>query len=158
MYSCPACGADKVASLDRCHCGTDLTLLRKLAAIPDAWFNRGLEALAAGRRGLALEWLSACCVARPTDGEARRTSIKVWAQLGCFEEARDALDRAAELEPDDPELREIRQALESAQAVASAPRSAGKTGDGGKSARTNRSKGAKLPATKHKRRRKQGSR
>jgi regulator of sirC expression with transglutaminase-like and TPR domain len=88
-----------------------LSLLQRLDAVADAWFNRALEALAAGAPGRALEWLSACCAARPTDAAARRAQAKVWAQLGHWEEARDALERAAAIEPDVPELEAIRQAL-----------------------------------------------
>jgi len=112
MYSCPACGKEGVAGRATCSCGADLTLLECLDAVPDAWFNRAVEALSAGRRGAALEWLAACCAARPTDAAAQRALAKVWAQLGHPAEARAALDRAAEIEPDAPELAELRQALE----------------------------------------------
>ena len=111
MYSCPACGTDDVVRRAVCTCGADLTLLRRLDEVADAWFNRALTAAAEGQTGRALEWLSACCVARPTDAAARRAQAKVWAQLGRWNEARDALERAAELEPDAPELAALRQAL-----------------------------------------------
>jgi tetratricopeptide (TPR) repeat protein len=112
MYSCPACGTEDVAARANCLCGADLTLLRRLDEIADAWFNRGLEAASAGAPGRALEWLSACCVARPTDAAARRAQAKVWAQLGCRAAAEDALARAAAIEPDAPELAVLRQALQ----------------------------------------------
>ncbi len=112
MYNCPACGEGEVTGRTRCRCGADLALLQQLDAVADGWFNRGLEALAAGRPGEALEWLSACCAARPTDAAARRAQAKVWAQLGHFAEARVALERAAALDPDAAELRAFREALE----------------------------------------------
>ena len=111
MYSCPACGAEEVAGRSRCECGADLTLLQHLDAIADAWFNKALDALKEGAHGRALEWLSACCAARPTDAAARRAQAKVWAQIGRPNEARDSLERAAELEPDSPDIAQIRDAL-----------------------------------------------
>jgi len=115
MYSCPACGADDVEGRTVCRCGADVTLLQRLDSIADAWFNRALEALAEGRAGRALEWLSACCAARPTDAAARRAQARVWAQLGRYREALDALERAAELDPTAAELPSIREALDEAQ-------------------------------------------
>lgn len=112
MYSCPACGTADVAARTTCLCGADLTLLRRLDEVADIWFNRALEAAAAGAPGRALEWLSACCVARPTDAVARRAQAKVWAQLGCWAAAEEALSRAAAIEPDAPELAALRQALQ----------------------------------------------
>ena len=82
MYSCPACGAEDVAGRAACRCGADLSLLLRLDGIADAWFNRGLEALAEGAPGRALEWFAACCVARPTDAAARLALARVWPQLG----------------------------------------------------------------------------
>lgn len=114
MYCCPACGADDVANQSVCRCGADLALLQQLEVLADVWFNRALEALKNGAPGAALEWLSACCAARPTDAPARRAQARVWAQLGRLPEACAALDRAAEIEPDAPEVEEIRQALRSA--------------------------------------------
>jgi len=114
MYNCPACGAAEVAGLSVCRCGADLALLQRLNALADVWFNRALEALAAGTPGRALEWLSACCAARPTDAAARRAQAKVWAQLGRWDEARDALDRAALIEPDAGNLAAIRATFEDA--------------------------------------------
>jgi tetratricopeptide (TPR) repeat protein len=112
MYSCPACGAVNVADLLTCRCGADLSLLQGLDALVDAWFNRALEALASGETGRALEWVSACCVARPTDAAARRVQAKIWAQLGCWNEARAALEQARLIEPDASETNEIEQALQ----------------------------------------------
>ena len=119
MYSCPACGAEGVANRSACRCGADLSLLQSLDSITDAWFNRALEALAEGAPGQALEWLSACCVVRPTDAAARRAQARVWAQLGLLQEAQDALDRAAAIVPDAPELADIQQALEEARGAQS---------------------------------------
>jgi Flp pilus assembly protein TadD len=110
-YSCPACGADVAVDQVRCACGADLSLLVGLSAVADAWFNRGLEALAAGDPARALEWLAAACTARPTDAGALRALARVWAQLGHVGAARAALARAAALEPDDPNLAELKRVL-----------------------------------------------
>ena len=110
MYSCPTCGADATPNVT-CHCGADLTLLQRLDAVPDAWYNRALEALAEHAPGRALEWLSACCAARPTDARARLAQAKVWAQLGCRAEARDALERAAAIDPTLSGIEQLRAAL-----------------------------------------------
>jgi predicted Zn-dependent protease len=112
MYTCPACGAEDVSNQPVCRCGADLSLLQRLDAVADAWFNRALEALADHHPGRALEWLSASCAARPTDVAARRAQAKVWAQLGRLSEARDSLGRARDIEPDEPELAEIESALQ----------------------------------------------
>ncbi|GEM_PF-1369875 len=112
MYSCPACSAMDLEGRETCACGADLSLLAGLEAVSDAWFNEGLRALSEGARGRALEWFSAACAARPTDAAARRAQAKVWAQLGRWDEALDALDRAAVIEPDADELNAIRQAIE----------------------------------------------
>jgi predicted Zn-dependent protease len=112
MYSCPECGAEEVASRATCVCGADLVPLQRLDSVADAWFNRALESLAGGATGRALEWLSASCAARPTDVAARLAQAKVWAQLGHCDEARDALERAAAIDPDAAELEIIRTALD----------------------------------------------
>lgn len=117
MYSCPACGTEGKRDLFRCSCGADLALLEQLEGVADAWFNRALAALAEDRPGRALEWLAACCAARPTDAAAGRALARVWAQLGCWDQAADALDRAAALDPDAPETAELRQALATARAA-----------------------------------------
>ncbi|MCI0582003.1 MAG: tetratricopeptide repeat protein, partial [Chloroflexi bacterium] len=96
-------------------CGADLSLLADLDAVADAWFNEALKALAAGAPARALEWLAASCAARPTDAAVLRALARVWAQLGHPGAARDALDRAAEIEPDDPDLEGLRQALRDAE-------------------------------------------
>jgi len=114
MYSCPACGAGDVSNRAACACGADLSLLQRLDSVADSWFNRALDALAEQQPGRALEWLSACCVARPTDAAAARAQAKVWAQLGRWEEAGAALERAAALDPDAPELEDIRHAIQHA--------------------------------------------
>jgi tetratricopeptide (TPR) repeat protein len=100
-----------MAGLSACRCGADLTFLRRIDAVADAWFNRGLEAMAAGSAGRAVEWLSACCAARPADAAARRAQARAWARLGCLAEAREALEIAAEAEPDSADLPALRAAL-----------------------------------------------
>jgi tetratricopeptide (TPR) repeat protein len=88
-----------------------LTLLERLDSVSDAWFNRALEFLQEGNLGRALELFAACCAARPSDASALRALAKVWGHLGRFDEAQDALQRAAAIDPDAPELGEIRRAL-----------------------------------------------
>ncbi len=116
MYSCPACGAQAAERADTCRCGADLSLLRGLEAVPDAYFNRALKALADGQPGRALEWLAACCATRPNDAAAARALAKVWAQLGHPAEAQAALDRARVIEPDAPEAAAIQQVLDALSA------------------------------------------
>jgi hypothetical protein len=103
-YSCPACKRDGVGGQTRCTCGADLEVLCRLDELADHWFNAALAALAAGRPGLALEWLAACCKARPTDAPAHYALAKVWAQLGHVPEAEAALACARDLDPGAPEL------------------------------------------------------
>jgi predicted Zn-dependent protease len=111
MFSCPACGSQDVAGRTVCKCGADLSLLDRVEQVADAWFNRALEELAAGHEGRALEWLSACCAARPNDAEARRAQGKVWARMGRWTEALDSFDRAEALDPGQPETSALRMAV-----------------------------------------------
>jgi tetratricopeptide (TPR) repeat protein len=111
MYSCPCCGAESAADRSKCPCGADLSLLARLDGVADAWFNEGLQALERGARGRALEWVSACCAARPTDAAARLVQARLWGQLGLWAEASDALERAAAIDPTLPELTAVREAL-----------------------------------------------
>jgi tetratricopeptide (TPR) repeat protein len=111
LYSCPACGADQTPGSPRCRCGADLRLLQQLDSLADAWFNRALTALADGSPGRALEWLAAACAARPDDFPARLALARVWAQLGRPTEAADALERAAALDPDAPEVAALREII-----------------------------------------------
>lgn len=113
--TCPACSTEIPAHATRCGCGADVTLLRQLDGLPDAWFNRALEALANGEPGRALEWLAGTCVARPTDAAALRALARVWAQLGHPREALAAWERAAELEPIPPEDRGLDRRLRTAK-------------------------------------------
>jgi tetratricopeptide (TPR) repeat protein len=59
-----------------------------------------------------MEWLSACCVVRPNDAEARLVQARVWAQLGRRAEALDSLDRAAAIDDEPAELQALRRKLE----------------------------------------------
>ncbi|MCU0880713.1 MAG: tetratricopeptide repeat protein, partial [Pirellulaceae bacterium] len=111
MFTCPACGAEPPDRGDACRCGADLSLLRSLDAVPDAWFNRALEELAQNRPGRALEWLAACCTARPNDAAALRALAQVWGQLGHPAEAEDALRRSAAIDPDHPQVKLIHDAV-----------------------------------------------
>ena len=111
MYSCPACNAPDIGGRSVCHCGADLSLLRSLEALPDVWFNEALRHLDAGRPGRALEYLAACCTARPTDAAALRVLAQAWLLLDRWREAGDALRRASELEPDAPGLPRLQAAL-----------------------------------------------
>jgi hypothetical protein len=108
MYSCPACGFDRVEGLSRCRCGADLSLLAELDATVDAWFNAGLDALGAGDTGGALEWLAAYAKARPTDAAGPAVLARLWLQLGHPDFALRCLDRAAELELETPERSALR--------------------------------------------------
>lgn len=119
MYSCPVCDNNDVVGQATCSCGTDLTLLRHLDAAIDAWFNRGLAALAACRKGEALEWFSACCIARPTDAEAHRLRGEVWIELDHTPEARAALERAETLDPGSLKLAPLREAIAIAETKSS---------------------------------------
>lgn len=116
MYNCPACGIEDVAQDTNCRCGADLSLLLQLDSLADLWFNRALGELRDNAPGRALEWLSAACAVRPADAAARRAQARLWAQLGRYGEARDALARSAELEPDAPELVAIVAALNDEEA------------------------------------------
>ena len=111
MMTCPACGKQSSGNSTTCSCGADLTLLVCLEGQCDAWFNRALAALAEGELGRAVEWLSACCAARPSDAAAWRALARVWSRLGRWDDAGRAVERAAEVEPDAPDLETIRQAI-----------------------------------------------
>jgi tetratricopeptide (TPR) repeat protein len=121
MFSCPACGAEGAPGRERCPCGADLSLLATLDALPGIWFNRGLAALERGAPGEALEWLSACCAARPNDAEARLAQAKVWARLGHLAEARAALERAEALDATALGLAPLHAFLEESDGSAAAP-------------------------------------
>ncbi|MCD4786504.1 MAG: hypothetical protein K8T10_21975 [Candidatus Eremiobacteraeota bacterium] len=113
MYSCPACGKEDVTGQITCiRCGTDLSLLKTLDSVADAWFNRALKEIDDGNSGRAIQWLSACCAARPMDAEALRIRAKVWGMLGHWKEARYSLEEAREIDPDALELKEIESALQ----------------------------------------------
>jgi tetratricopeptide (TPR) repeat protein len=97
MYDCPACGAAVAAGAAACRsCGADLGLLRAIDAVPDAWFNRGLDAIAAGHPGRAVEWFAAACAAKPGDSRLWLALARAWARLGRPAEALGALSRAVD--------------------------------------------------------------
>ncbi|MGB3975438.1 MAG: tetratricopeptide repeat protein [bacterium] len=121
MFQCPSCNSEVKENSFICpSCNADLSLLIKLGGLSDAWFNRALEELNNGKIGRALECLSACCVANPNDAIALRALAKVWAQLNCWQESLDALDRASSIDPETPELEEIRSAVRDAQSTKTA--------------------------------------
>jgi tetratricopeptide (TPR) repeat protein len=107
MFRCPACGIEVKPEWMVCNCGASLGLLRQLESVADAWYNRGLSELSAGRIGEALNWFSASCAARPTDAEARLAQAKVWGQLGHWPECARAVQRAREIDPTLPGLEEL---------------------------------------------------
>lgn len=111
MYACPACKTEDVAGQERCRCGADLSLLVRLQALADIWFNRALVAHAQGQHARALELLSACCVVRPDDAEARIVQAQVLAHLGRWQEACEAVHTARDIDPDRVELPSLETAL-----------------------------------------------
>ncbi len=111
MFRCPACGIEVQKDWVVCVCGASLLLLHRLEAVADAWYNRGLEELSAGRLGEALAWFSACCAARPTDAEARLAQARVWGQLGHWPECARAAQLAREIDPSLDGLPELEQLL-----------------------------------------------
>lgn len=111
MFNCPVCGSEVKADRAKCHCGTDLSFLIRIDCLADAWFNQALLELDRGFPGRALEWLSACCIAQPSDVDARIALSKVWTQLGCLDEALDSLKRVEQLAPDRKEVEDIRECI-----------------------------------------------
>jgi len=112
MFRCPACGVEVQKGWIVCTCGASLGLLRQMEAVADAWYNRGLQELSAGRPGEALAWFSACCAARPTDAAARLAQAKVWGQFGHWSECARAAQRAREIDPTLPGLQELEQLIQ----------------------------------------------
>ena len=115
MYTCPSCGQKVDTSSVFCGCGADLSLLHSLDALADAWLNRALSAVSRRSPGLALEWLSAACAARPSDSQARLALAKVWARLGHLKEARHSLSLVRLNDPGNPGIAPIEKALRDAQ-------------------------------------------
>ena len=73
---CPFCASEVLGGDPVCACGVDLSVLVYLDQLPDHWFNRTLEANAKGELGVALEYISACCVFRPHDAAAEFRSAR----------------------------------------------------------------------------------
>jgi tetratricopeptide (TPR) repeat protein len=111
VYLCPACKTDDVSGKDRCRCGADLSLLQRLSALVDAWFNRALELHAQGQSSRALELLAACCVVSPNDAEARIVQAQILAGLGRRQEAREVLQIARDIDPGQADLASLKAAL-----------------------------------------------
>ncbi len=111
MYHCPSCGRSAQPGRAACECGADLTLLATLDAMADAWFNRGVGALAEGNSGRAVEWFAASAAARPDDVEALLALALSWARLDRPREALSSLDRAAEKDATHPDIKPLRDAL-----------------------------------------------
>jgi tetratricopeptide (TPR) repeat protein len=123
VYICPACKAEDVDGKEQCRCGTDLSLLQRLSALADVWFNQALVLHAQGHYGRAVELLSACCVVRPEDAEARIVQAQVLAHLGRWPEAQHAVRIAQEIDPSRPELPALETALAEAMEASSLPAS-----------------------------------
>lgn len=112
-FNCPACSVAVLDTSTACdRCGADLSLLHQLDGLADAWFNSGVSAAAEGNDGLALERVSAYCVIQPGDAEARLVQAKLWARLGCLCEARHAVSKARELDPERTEIDEVERAID----------------------------------------------
>ena len=117
MIRCPACGVQVSDDKVICGCGADLGLLRKVDAVADAWYNRGVQAAAQGEPGEAVAWFSACCAARPTDAEAHLAKARAWGQLGMWGECRKALAQARLLVPDLDGAADVEQAAAEQEAA-----------------------------------------
>ena len=114
--TCPSCGAVATENLLCRQCNVDLSILYIINAVPDVWFNRAVESVQSGDWGKALEWVSACCVARPADASAHRMRAKIWGQLQHPIAARESLELARALEPDHPDLKVIATILAAQEA------------------------------------------
>lgn len=128
-YTCPACGKDDVAGLSACPCGADLSILAAISGACDAWFNRGLEAAAAGDLPQAVEWFGACCAAVPTDAAAWVAVAKVWLRLRRRSAARRALEQAARIDPQLPDVLAVGQMLGPGRGARAAPARNGAEGN-----------------------------
>jgi len=133
MFTCPSCGEEPAAGQTTCKCGADLSVLASLDRLPDAWYNRALRAAGDGDAAAALEWMSACCAARPTDAGARCAQGKLWAQLGHWDAAARALAQAQAIDPDAPGSAELAKAIQERQARSAAPAA---RKDGGRAKKT----------------------
>ncbi len=111
MYNCPSCGKENSEQKNVCSCGVDLTLLQCVESLTASWFNQALEAAIAKEYGKAVELLSACCIANPSDAEAFKLRAKAWMGLGCGAEAKRSCDRIIELDPDCHELSQLTEAI-----------------------------------------------
>ena len=100
MFTCPECRREGLERRDFCWCGADVSLLSALEVALDAWYNAGMAAVQAKDYARALEWFSACAVARPADAAVLTILAKLWLRLGHPAPALRSLDSAAELEPE----------------------------------------------------------
>ncbi|HEU4812881.1 MAG TPA: tetratricopeptide repeat protein [Xanthomonadaceae bacterium] len=89
-----------------------LDMLRPLLERPDPGFLlqrlAGELEMAAGRPGRALPWLRAAFEARPRDPQVLTTLVEAWKAIGQAPPAREALDAALAVHPDEPRLWEAR--------------------------------------------------
>lgn len=115
MYTCPACKAEVTAETDRCECGADLSLLRAMLALSDAWFNAALQEAERGRSDRALALVSTCCSLCPDDAQARFVQAQLFAQVGCYQAAQEALERCRDADPDLEGIDELARALQRAR-------------------------------------------
>jgi len=104
MFTCPSCNREINSQTNDCFCGADLTILQTLGSVADAWFNKAIESLHENQTGRALEWIAACCSARPDDINALFVLAKIWIKLNCIHEARNVFERIKRLEPDHSEI------------------------------------------------------
>ena len=130
MYNCPSCGKENSEHKNVCDCGVDLTLLQCIESLTASWFNRALDAAKSGQYGQAVELLSACCIANPSDAEAFRLRTKAWLGLSRPLEAKRSCEKVRELDPDCPELAQLTKTIELLEKKSShsnRKRSSGKT-------------------------------
>ncbi|NLT17092.1 MAG: LysM peptidoglycan-binding domain-containing protein [Clostridiales bacterium] len=101
------------------YCGTDLSLLKKIGALPGSYVRRGEKLLRAGRTEEAVRALETAAALDPASAALRRALAEAYAERGEHERALRLYDEALGLDPGDEGVRDARaKAQEAAKRTA----------------------------------------
>lgn len=114
MIDCP-CGYGKNISEEQknCHiCGTDLTPLHRLKALPKLYLDEGIKLFEDSQLDMAIEKLMTAASLNSNSADAHLVLSKVYSQKGLYDEALFYIEKALAISPDNEDAKTCKKKIQ----------------------------------------------
>ena len=114
MINCP-CGYGKKIPKEQktCNvCGTDLTPLHRLSALPELYYEEGIRLSEEGQLDMAVEKLMTAISLDSNSVDAYIVVGNIYLQKGLYDEATNYIEKALEISPNNEDARAYREKIQ----------------------------------------------